>query len=439
LYELAALTNSIFFSLIKATGCATFSTMSAALHVPITDLTVNEFGDANLWIGQGKRYCNVPEYVSKELCRRTSALPTVTSILPSPLLPVIHLLDFPTPQITPSLKGIDAEAIFSHNVATHASSACLQLPAPSRSILEALRACAGQAMLDGKTSVQHWDKRDVFIPFDALGTWDIILEADTAKKAWRDALTWLDYQDEIPKQYIARITKLLGTVPWKDNIKGLGSGLSITEMAVFLSQEWLSDSHIDSMLRAVMYLRRDTLSQITPHTEIILTNFITHILASPLLEASPIPGDYAKKAPKLVQKLGSAISESPSDIRIATISFSPPGHWACLIIDYRARTISWGDSAGRAAPAGLEKRLKAWLGLFSPQIEFSELQALHCAHQTDGYSCGIISVNTLKHNLFGDKLWSESHRESLRIAEFLDILEISESHRESVGTFISML
>lgn len=71
--------------------------MSAAQHVTITDLTVNECGDVNLWIGQGKTYHNVPEYVSKELCRRTTALPTEISLRPSSLLPVIHLLDFSTP------------------------------------------------------------------------------------------------------------------------------------------------------------------------------------------------------------------------------------------------------------------------------------------------------------------------------------------------------
>lgn len=413
--------------------------MSAALHVPITDLTLNEFGDLSLWIRQGRQYHNVPEYVSTELSRCTSPLPTETSLLPSPLLPIIHLLDFPTPPITPSLKGINAEATFSHNEATHTSSECLRLPAPSHGILQVLRACAGQAMLDGKTSVQHWDKRDVFLPFDALGMWDLVLEADTAKEAWSDALAWLYQQRNIPIQYIGQVTKLLGIVPWKDYVKGLGSGLSITETAVFLSEKWLSDAHIDTMLRAAMHQYRDTLSHITPQTEIVLTDFVAHILGSPLLDTSPIPCDYTQNAPKSVQRLGSVISESPSDIQIATVFFSPPGHWACLIVDCKAQTIGWGDSAGRAAPAGLEKRLKAWLRLFSPQIEFSALQTLHCAHQADGYSCGIISVNTLKHHIFGEELWSESHRESLRIAEFLNILEISERQRVNVGfVFIPM-
>ena len=48
-------------------------------------------------------------------------------------------------------------------------------------------------------------------------------------------------------------------------------------------------------------------------------------------------------------------------------------------------------------------------------------------------------MNTVKHHIFGEKLWSESHRESLRIAEFLNILEISECERVNVGfVFIPM-
>ena len=95
-----------------------------------------------------------------------------------------------------------------------------------------------------------------------------------------------------------------------------------------------------------MYLHHDTLSHITPHTEIIMTDFITHVLALPLLEVSPIPSNNANNVPKSVQRLGSVISKSPSDIWIATVTFSPLSHWAGLIIDCQAWTISWGDSVG---------------------------------------------------------------------------------------------
>jgi len=57
-------------------------------------------------------------------------------------------------------------------------------------------------MLDGKVSIQHWDRRDIFLPFDAIGTWAYILEIDTAKKAWIDVLRWMEEEDHtIPENY----------------------------------------------------------------------------------------------------------------------------------------------------------------------------------------------------------------------------------------------
>ena len=215
---------------------------------------------------------------------------------------------------------------------------------------------------------------------------------------------------------------------------GLGSCLSITDTATFLSQEWLSDAHIDGMLSAAVHSHKDSLSCMVPRTEIVRTDFASHILISPLLETTPIAQDYADKAPKSVLRLGSIISSCPIGIRVAAVSFSPPGHWACFIVDCQARTISWGDSAGHKPPAGFEKRLNAWLGLFCPEIQFSALQRLPCARQTDAYSCGIIAVNTIKHHLFGDELWTVSNRECLRVSEFLNILKFSESCRIRVST-----
>jgi hypothetical protein len=122
----------------------------------------------------------------------------------------------------------------------------------------------------------------------------------------------------IPTPYIPRVMKLLGALPWKDHIKGLSLWLNITDMATFLLQDWLSDAHVDSMLGAAMHLHCDTLSHMVPCTELILSDFVTHILASPLLETSPIPSNYAEKAPKSVQRLGSIISECSSAIRVAT-------------------------------------------------------------------------------------------------------------------------
>jgi hypothetical protein len=293
----------------------------------IKDLTTDEVGDISLWIRQQKEYRNVPNFVSNELCQHTSALPSVLAHLPSNSLPVLQLLELTTPQVTEAFQGINPHNLFLFDEPTHTSSECLDLLAPSSNFLTQLRACAGQAMLDGKTSIQHWDRRDVFLPFDTLGTWSQILKINAAKEAWIGALRWTTLTtgrpQAIPEQYAICILSLLRQVPWNGYINGLGSALMITDMASFLSQQWLSDLHIDSMLTVTKHLHHDILSRAVPCTEIVSPNFASHILTSPLLATTPITPNYLAKAPKSVVSLGTMIANAAAGIRIASISFSP--------------------------------------------------------------------------------------------------------------------
>jgi hypothetical protein len=201
----------------------------------VEDLTAVE-GDLSLWIGQKKTYHDMPTYVSNELCQCTSVLPSAMAHLPSESLPVLQLLEVTTPQVTESFQNIKPDDLFMFYEATHTSSECFQLPAPSGAFLNQLCACAGQAMLDGKTSIQHWDKRYTFLPFDTLGTWAQILKIDAAKKAWFGAIQWMmGCPKIIPGKYVTCIMLLLCQVPWSEYIKGLGSALTIKDMASFLS------------------------------------------------------------------------------------------------------------------------------------------------------------------------------------------------------------
>jgi hypothetical protein len=277
------------------------------------DLTTSEEGDLTLWIGQQKQYHNVPNFVSNELSRRTAALPSVTALLPPASLPVIQVLNFTIPIPMDPLKNTPNNS-FSFHKPTHASSECFLLPVPLTPFLNKLKACAGQAMLDGKTSVQHWNRADIFLPFDALGTWALIIEVYTAKERWNRALQWMkSYHQTIPKQYIERVMDILHRVPWKDFIKGLGTGLMITDMATFLSEGWLSTSHIDSMLAVTAHLHHDALINPDSRTEIVLTDFLSHICMP----------DYAAKC---ANKLCTTITHTTTGIRIATVAFSPPSH-----------------------------------------------------------------------------------------------------------------
>jgi hypothetical protein len=152
---------------------------------------------------------------------------------------------------------------------------------------------------------------DVFLPFDALGTWDYILKVIAARKAWISALQWMKVQAKtIPEQYMTQVMLLLCRVSWKGYIKGLGSALTITDMATFLSQEWLSDSHIDCMLTVTKRLHNVAPSDVIPCTEIVASDFPSHILSFPLLASTPIASDYFTKAPKSIINFGTTIANA---------------------------------------------------------------------------------------------------------------------------------
>jgi hypothetical protein len=147
------------------------------------------------------------------------------------------------------------------------------------------------------------------------------------------------WHQTIPEHYVERIVALLHQVPWKEYIKGLGSGLTITDMADFLSQEWLSDLHIHTMLAATRRLHHHALSCADSSIEIASPDFPYHVFMSDLLATTPISPNYSDLAPKSVIRLGNALANVTNGLRIAAVTFSLPNHWACLFVDSQAKTI----------------------------------------------------------------------------------------------------
>ena len=97
----------------------------------------------------------------EDLSCHTAAPPSVSAHLPPASLPVLKFLKFTFTMlhITDDFQDIKPEELFSMHEATHTSLDCFQLQAPSSDFLARLRACAGQAMQDGRISIQHWDRK----------------------------------------------------------------------------------------------------------------------------------------------------------------------------------------------------------------------------------------------------------------------------------------
>src|ERR1700742_1154087 len=119
-------------------------------------------------------------------------------------------------------------------------------------------------------------------------------------------------------------------VPWKEYIKGLSSGLTITDMAVFLLQEWLSDLYIHTMLAATWHLYHDALLCIDSSIKIISPNFPYHVFMSDILMTMPVPPNCSDLAPESVIRLGNTLANAATGLHIIAVAFSPPDYWASV-------------------------------------------------------------------------------------------------------------
>lgn len=67
--------------------------------------------------------------------------------------------------------------------------------------------------------------------------------------------------------------------------------------------------------------------------------------------------------------------------------------------------------------------LQTWIATHFTSFTSSFSEDLKCAQQSDNFSCSIIAVNTIKHNVFGDALWCSRNGNDHHVEEFLAIME----------------
>lgn len=287
-------------------------------------------------------------------------------------------------------------------------------------------------MLDGHISIKDWrDKSSTHhLPFNAITFWLRLHKAAEAREKWSLALGWLKRQ-EIPRDIMARVEDAISKTPWKGEIRSLGElGLSLTHLSKFLSEEMLDDGHIDAMLQLVRLRLEETGNQ-QPNFHVERTAF-----AQALTGIASNIKDYPEGASRTDLKATKTLVDTDS-YSIYGVAHSAPLHWVAYIIQKTCThlKISWGDSLSqtRTIPKRFKKGVQKWASFHFKGLRVEYDETLPCGVQHDSFSCGIISVNTLKHTLFHDPLWAPGQREVLRVMEFLDILEYHLGHTVSAA------
>ena len=390
----------------------TETSASAAAATPTSSFVIDE------WIKTGKTYQDVPHFVSLELQHRVATPAEARALLPDPSLPISGLLSAVFCQQIQTLQFVVPSSCFSEHPPNASFQDLLQRPIPNSDFLRRLRSHAGQAMLDGKCSIKDWTRAGIYLPFGALGFWYSLHEAATAKVAWQRASVWLASQD-VPSNMKSRINDLLLKTQWSGTLSSLGSHTTVTGMAAFLSSEMLTESHVETMLSCLRVRIKNfhpTPSQIFIPTPTVGQGFLG------------VPQDtrLSYTEPTCLTELAFQLNDANHGPKeVWTVVHSPPIHFGAISItkSNNILRVQWGDSLRFPQPKKMINGIKKWASYHLPHVRLKFTQDLPCATQTDAFSCSVISINTLKHNLFGDERWTEKTREKIRIQEFLDILE----------------
>jgi hypothetical protein len=374
------------------------------------------------WIGQGRLYKNVPSYVHQQLlCRLQNSMHDIQDLLPDETTTIFNITELDFPPIhaldysPPNTYFLDQDTNISFR-------ALFNIPIPPLYLVKNLRDHAGQAMLDGKKSIQHpTQKSSCYLPFGAISFWISLHEAIEAKKSWLRALGWIK-KAKISAELLHRLNFVIKCLPWKGSLSSLGSFVNITEMTSFLSHEMLTESHVDTML-ALLEIR--LFKSDHPNREnitIAKTEF-----GQSLTSIHLYPERYPQAAPSNVVEKAENLRNAQTGSCIWSVAHSHPLHFGTLFLekstDKALINVNWGDSIQRPQPKTMIVGLQTWISEHFTSFQPSFSEDLKCAQQNDNFSCSIIAINTIKHGIFGDALWCSKNGDDYRVGEFVAIME----------------
>ena len=335
---------------------------------------------------------NIPEYVKG-------------NILPADTLNILEISSFVTPPITSNPPQLLlTEELFSKtsSVVENAVSArillCLQVP--KKEDIDGLRIKAGDAKRNGYVSFIYPVSAvaKLLLPFWVLDFWEAAQEVVAAKTLWITAVQWIQSKGEV------RALKYLEQLPWKDTAELQKKDLSVKDLAPLCSEKWLTSGHMD-LFRQVL---QDQLHSAGINSALILkTTTFDKILSLYRHDAMTY---FEEQSASYIRRLGEDLANGTYTKIAASVSVRmeegqtalPPrttgelgNHWVTVILDVETSSILYGDSFRLPPPTELHDMLLWWLS--HHRAETFQWVDLPITLQSDGFSCPILSANSMAH------------------------------------------
>ncbi|KAJ7673253.1 hypothetical protein DFH06DRAFT_1292967 [Mycena polygramma] len=351
---------------------------------PVVDVDSDHVFIPAEWIGIGKRFGDVPFHVS-DACRSAREIPsTFACNLPSRDMTVSEFLRVRLPRILKDTARFSRRTSdwFSPDVPNCKPDALLATVIPPLSFVRDLEQGVSQAWLNGTKSLVHPTDKNIRLPLWSIPFFRKIIDLRDAQEKWAQSKAWL------PTDALY----LLDQVEWDSTHPGAPDGQA--DWTRLIDNEWLSGGNIDSMIHHVQ----------------------TRLSENPVLESSTMvaPLSFQKSITKFategtqkvfLRRFVDAIKSGKTTLYFPL--HVDNNHWIAFKIDFARKTFCYGDSMARSSkPRSYPfiSYLEKWLAAeFSGG--FTNLgDCLTHSAQKDYIHCGIYTINTLEHALFGDRI-----------------------------------
>ena len=217
------------------------------------------------WIGQNKKYANVPDFVrwQKEKDMEIPLDILQFTNFPKPEFSVNDFLAHNFPRISSEIISNNVACWFSKNAPNDLDmQTLLQRSIPSPAFLAQIEEAVGQAWLDGAKSVVDWRINDgtTFLPLWIITFWRKVERLCGIQVMWNQSLKWLS-NEEARKQkgklavlsgQIQTTHELLGSLQWNGKMDYCNKQTSTSQLSRFLGTFWLSDDHINMMVEEML-------------------------------------------------------------------------------------------------------------------------------------------------------------------------------------------
>ncbi|EIW76421.1 hypothetical protein CONPUDRAFT_131026 [Coniophora puteana RWD-64-598 SS2] len=342
-----------------------------------------------------------------------------SGLLPHPDLSIVDFVQFKIPTQANVHIPTPASKSFSRQLPNHTLDDLRNRLIPPQHWIDDLGKHIELAVVDGAQSIVDPRETNLHVPLKGYTYWKEGARVSRKVSLWEAGFAWLSKCSTVHTLTNAATDvdgaiQVLRGMGWDQSLHVVGEGVGLETLLCLLADGhdgWLNDDTINAAMRDLS--SRAHLSPAHADNVVVAPTHFANGLVSTYLNTN------ANKQMNAYLKCYQKLFEGPQPRR--RFLYLPANideeHWVPILVDFPKKAISYGASSE------VVDALQDWLlAAFGSRFE-DRGNSLPHGVQADASSCGICTVNTIAHDLFGDSLFTHRQRHSERIRLFTRICQ----------------